>query len=114
MSGSPPTEARISDERLRQFIKDMSFGTESALPYFRDVKALLCELEGLRRSAPEPTVELVAYLHEIQEPNGEEPQRMYSATSDNPWSHWVAAHRVSCLYTCTPLYRLPPTKGGGL
>lgn len=52
-TASPPTEARISDERLQQFIKDMSFGTEAALPYFQDVRALLCELARLRR-APEP------------------------------------------------------------
>jgi hypothetical protein len=46
----------------------------------------------------------LGYLHEIVEPDRVEPMRMYSASSDNPWSHWTEKHKAQCQYKCTPLY----------
>jgi len=43
------------------------------------------------------------WLHHIKEPNGSE-WKMYSASQDNPWSHWVEEHKDGCTYTRTPLY----------
>lgn len=51
-----------------------------------------------------------AYMHEITEPNDSRfiggYQRMFSASPENPWSHWTVAHLGSCVYKMTPLYAL--------
>jgi hypothetical protein len=64
------------------------------------------------RLAPEPPAEPVGYMHELSDPTGEllSPQRCFNGCPLNPFSYLNADHRAACVYTCTPLYRLPPTK----
>jgi len=52
--------------------------------------------------APEP----VAWRHEIVEPTGQH-LTLYSASADNPWSHWLGQYRDECRYTAMPLYASP-------
>ncbi len=53
--------------------------------------------------------EAVAWKHEITEPDGQKTVLLSNA-AENPWSHWLAAHRIQCEYAITPLYATPPTE----
>ena len=55
-----------------------------------------------RTSEAEP----VAFRHEMIEPD-REPFYVYSGSSANPWSHWMAEYLGQCTYSCQPLYTLP-------
>ncbi|TIV83847.1 MAG: hypothetical protein E5V64_06690 [Mesorhizobium sp.] len=57
-------------------------------------------------AAPSGEAELVAWLHQIAEPNGETSE-LFSRGPGNPWSHWLQKHQDQCEYHRTPLYATP-------
>lgn len=75
--------------------------TPGGLEHMGDVWSQLLEWEQALLAAPQ--AEPTAWLHEITEPN-RDTSVMLSLSADNPWSHWVEAHRDRCKYKVTPLY----------
>lgn len=72
------------------------------------VRASLAAVQEHGRATPSPgkAPEPVAWRHEIVEPTGQH-LTLYSASPDNPWSHWLGQYRDECRYTATPLYASP-------
>jgi NTP pyrophosphatase (non-canonical NTP hydrolase) len=56
--------------------------------------------------------EAVAWLHKVTEPDGSS-HDLFSDSPNNPWSHWVEAHREQCIYAATPLYTHPTPSAQG-
>jgi hypothetical protein len=61
-------------------------------------------------NTPQSEITPAAYRHEITEPDGRMQSCRYTASADNPWSHWTEQYRERCNYRCTPLYLHPADK----
>lgn len=74
----------------------------------RDMRRVLEQYEA-SRATPAPQGEPVAYRHEMTEPDdAQAPRYFYSASKNNPWSHWMQEHLDRCRYVGTPLYASAP------
>lgn len=101
-------------ERLRKLLSandtTVSYKcTECGAFHLRVVEAAADRAGVETAEATEPA----GYLHEVLEPDREDCLRMYSASPNNPWSHWVESHKAKCNYKCTPLYTRPAEKASG-
>lgn len=115
LSSTPEPPAPASKEQFTDLLLELEHaaevygqsGGQSALHSVREARAAVLAAWP----TPEPPAVPVAYMHEITEPEpmaGGSHHVMYSASANNPWSHWVQQHREKCEYRCTPLYTRAP------
>lgn len=71
----------------------------------RQLLASLPPPEAKDGAAPSPETgwRLVAWLHEVREPD-KDWSYMLSKDAEHPWSHWIAKHKDQCEFRSTPLY----------
>lgn len=79
-------------------------------PFWRELVVEALDQLAAAKSTP-ATGQPVAWRHEIKEPDHDW-TTMFSGSSDNPWSHWVATYKAGCEYRVTPLYAATPTEDG--
>jgi hypothetical protein len=71
-------------------------------------EAFRCSICGAPAAVPAVQAP-VAWLHEVQEPDHQQPFTLLSRDAANPWAHWCAGHKARCTFKVTPLYAAAPT-----
>jgi len=112
MTNTPPETRLALAEQLEAEVQYYSRYGKKNMSFCLPIAKIRIIVAALRATEPAGAGQPVAWLHEITEP-GEQPHafKMYSASPDNPWSHWLQEYRDKCVYKATPLYALPTERG---